>query len=49
VLERLQTGASLRDDVAADDQVSAKLAGSTGQPIGLDPRGIAYRDGTASS
>jgi hypothetical protein len=49
VLERLRTGASLRDDVAAEDRVAARLAGSTGQPIGLDPRGIAYRDGTASS
>jgi hypothetical protein len=43
ILERLMTAATLRDHVAAEDRAVARLSGSTGQPIGLDARGAAFR------
>jgi hypothetical protein len=44
ILERLATGAALRDDVSAEHQVMATLPGSVLQPIGLDDRGIPFRE-----
>lgn len=46
VLERLLTAAALRDDVAAEDRVQARYAGSTGQPIGLDAHAVPFYAGT---
>jgi hypothetical protein len=43
ILERLMTAAAQRDYVAAEDRFPARLPGSTGQPIGLDARGIPFR------
>jgi hypothetical protein len=43
ILDRLMTAAALRDQVAAGDRVLARLPGSTGQPIGLDARGAAFK------
>jgi hypothetical protein len=43
VLERLIAAAAVRDGVAAVDRVPARLPGSTGQPIGLDARGLSFR------
>jgi len=49
VLDRLVTAAALRDDVAAEDQVPGRLAGSAALPIGLDAGGVPFQEGTAGA
>jgi len=42
VLDRLVTAVAQRNRLAAEDRIGARLAGGSGQPIGLDAQGSPY-------